>query len=218
MRTARKPGRIFFSGIRASIFVLAFPIASWAAGAEAALKRFLAEHRSFQASFTQEISSAAKNKAQKSAGVMAFQKPGRFRWEITAPYALLIVGDGKKVWLYDRDLMQVTVKRMQNALGVTPAALLLGEGGLEKFALTEAGERDGLNWLEAKPKAESAEMSFSRARLGFSSADGQLRALELLDAFGQTTRLDFLEARKNPRLPADWFRFTPPPGTDVLEE
>jgi outer membrane lipoprotein carrier protein len=127
----------------------------------------------------------------------------------------VIVGDGERVWIHDRDLNQVTVRRMSKALGSTPAALLAGSSDVEKaFELSEAGTRDKLEWLEAKPR--DPEAGFDRIRMGFSAAG--IEAMELVDNFGQTTRLRFLNLQRNPKTDAADFRFEPPKGADVLGE
>jgi outer membrane lipoprotein carrier protein len=129
------------------------------------------------------------------------------------PADQLIVGDGERVWIYDRDLNQVTVRRLSSAIGSTPAALLAGSSDVEAaFELSDAGERDGLEWLEAKPKEREA--GFERIRMGFGT--GGVQAMELLDHFGQTTVLRFSNLVRNPKVDPAEFRFDPPKGADVL--
>jgi len=131
------------------------------------------------------------------------------------PVDQLIVGDGERVWIYDRDLEQVTVRRLSKALGSTPAALLAGAAEVEAaFDLRDAGVRDGLEWLEARPKEREA--GFERILIGF-GPEG-LRAMELADHFGHTTLLRFTNVQRNPKLDPAQFRFVPPPGADVLGE
>jgi outer membrane lipoprotein carrier protein len=131
------------------------------------------------------------------------------------PVDQVIVGDGERVWIYDRDLNQVTVRKLQNALGSTPAALLAGSADVEKaFQFSEAGTRDGLEWLEARPREREA--GFDRVRMGFDASG--IRAMELVDHFGQTTQLRFSNLERNPKVDRSEFRFTPPKGTDVLGE
>ena len=143
------------------------------------------------------------------------KRPGRFRWVYAKPVDQLIVGDGERVWIYDRDLSQVTVRKLSRALGSTPAALLAGDADIERaFALSDAGMRDGLEWLEARPK--EAEAGFERVRMGFDA--GGLQAMELVDHFGNTTRLRFSNLQRNPKIDPAEFRFEPPPGADVLGE
>ena len=188
-------------------------------GAIDRLHQFLEMTKTLRASFTQIVVAKNGKRPQQSSGVMIFSRPGKFRWQIEKPYAQLLVGDGEKVWIYGPGLRQVTVKKSGNALGGTPAALLAGESGgkstLEKnFTLREAGEREGLEWVEATPK--NRESGFEKLRLGFAGAE--LKAMELFDNFGQTTTLHFSNMERNPALNASVFRFTPPPGVDVISE
>ena len=144
-----------------------------------------------------------------------FQRPGLFRWVYAKPVDQVIVGDGQRVWIHDRDLNQVTVRKLSNALGSTPAALLAGSADVEKaFEMSDAGTKDGLEWLEAKPREREA--GFDRVRMGF-DANG-IRAMELFDHFGQTTMLRFVNVARNPKVDANEFRFQPPKGSDVLGE
>jgi outer membrane lipoprotein carrier protein len=115
--------------------------------------------------------------------------------------------------VYDRDLNQVIVRRMSQALGSTPAALLAGDNTLEKnFTLVDGGTADGLIWVDATPK--TSEAGFSAVRMGF--RDHLPRAMVLTDNFGQTTNLTFDHLERNPALAADAFRFAPPAGADVI--
>lgn len=203
--------------ILAAVCLAAAQLAS--AGAIDKLHRFLESTKTMRADFAQIVVAKNGKKPQQSTGVMMVSRPGKFRWQIEKPYAQLLVGDGEKVWIYDPDLRQVTVKKVDAALGSTPAALLVGEGGgksaLEKnFTLREAGEREGLEWLEAIPKAPDS--GFEKLQLGFSGND--LKAMELFDNFGQTTSLSFSHLERNPSLAATQFRFTPPAGVDVIGE
>ena len=194
--------------------LLLLPVLACAAGVE----RFQAYLRSTQtasADFEQQVFDREKKLVQRSRGSFTLQRPGRFRWSYAQPYAQLIVGDGKRVWIYDEDLNQVTVRAMAKALGSTPAALLAGAADVERaFELTDAGQRDGLEWVEAKPRER--ETGFERIRLGLSAAGVQ--AMELTDHFGQTTLLRFSNIARNPKVDPDAFRFVPPKGADVLGE
>lgn len=191
--------------------------AAWGAQAAALdqLKAFVQGSRSGRAEFTQTVTAKSGRQPQRASGTMAFQRPGKFRWTYAQPYQQLIIGDGEKLWIYDKDLNQVTVRKLGDALGSSPAALLAGDDALEKnFQLSEGGSRGGIEWVEATPK--SADTSFERVRIGF--ADGKLRAMELIDTFGQTTILEFTAVERNPRLEAGLFSFTPPKGADVVGE
>ena len=179
------------------------------------LHAFLETTRTLRADFAQVVVAKNGKKPQASAGVMMIARPGKFRWQIDKPYSQLLVGDGEKVWIYDADLRQVSVKKFDAALGSTPAALLVGGDVLDKnFTLREAGERDGVDWLEAVPK--TADSGFERLRLGFAGND--LKAMELYDSFGQTTTLLFSRIERNVPIAASLLRFTPPAGVDVIGE
>jgi len=163
--------------------------------------------------FEQKVYDRDGRLVQDAKGSFVFQRPGRFRWVYDKPADQVIVGDGQRVWIYDRQLNQVTVRKVERALGSTPAALLAGGSGIEAaFELSDAGSRDGLEWLDAKPREKEA--GFERVRMGFGK-DG-LRAMELTDHFGQRTMLRFTNLVRNPKVDAGEFRFDPPKGADVL--
>ena len=184
------------------------------AGAIDKLKSFIASTRSAQANFTQVVSDQNGSRMQSASGVMQFQRPGRFRWTYQNPYEQIIVGDGAKFWLYDKDLNQVTVKKLDAALGSSPAALLAGSNEIERgFVLKEAGSRDNLEWLQASPKSQDS--SFSSVLMGFDAQDG-LVAMELNDTFGHKTLLRFTSMQRNPKIAAGQFQFAPPAGADVV--
>ncbi|MFT3849660.1 MAG: outer membrane lipoprotein chaperone LolA [Propionivibrio sp.] len=185
------------------------------AGAVNKLRQFLDGTRTLRADFTQTVVARNGKKPQLSSGVMMFSRPGKFRWEVVKPYEQLLVGDGEKVWIFDPDLRQVTVRKVDAAIGATPAALLVGGDALEKnFKLGEAGTRDGLDWVEATPK--SSDSGFEKLQLGFEG--NELKAMQLQDNFGQTTSLSFTRIEHNPSIDATQFRFTPPAGVDVIGE
>lgn len=186
------------------------------AGAIEKLKQFIAATRSAQASFSQTVLDQNGKKLQAASGVMQFQRPGKFRWTYQKPYEQIIVGDGAKFWLYDVDLNQVTVKKLDAALGSSPAALLSGNNEIERgFSLKEKGTIDGVEWLEAAPK--SSESQFSAVRMGF-NPQSELVQMELNDTFGHKTVLKFTAMQHNPKIPEQQFRFTPPAGADVVGE
>ena len=186
------------------------------AGAIEKLKTFIAATRSAQANFTQEALDQSGKRIQSASGVMQFQRPGKFRWTYQKPYEQIIVGDGSKFWLYDKDLNQVTVKSLDAALGNSPAALLAGNNEIERgFTLKDAGNREGLDWLQATPKGQDS--SFSSVYMAFNDK-AVLVAMELNDAFGHKTVLRFDHMQTNPKLPAQQFKFTPPEGVDVVGE
>ena len=181
----------------------------------ASLERFQSYVRTTQAArgeFTQKVFDKTGKLVQDSTGSFAFLRPGRFRWTYVKPKQV-IVGDGERVWIHDADLNQVTVRKVARVLGATPAALLAGASDIAKaFDLKEIGEKEGLEWLEAKPREKEA--GFETVRLGLST--GGVEAMELVDHFGQTTVLRFTGVVRNPQIEPSTFRFTPPKGADVL--
>ncbi len=185
------------------------------AGGVDALKAFISDTRTARADFSQTVFDQNGRVRQKSEGTLAFSRPGKFRWVYQKPYEQLIVGDGTRLWIYDADLEQVTVRKLGDALGSSPAALLAGSNEIEKFfTLKDAGTSEGLEWLEASPRDK--ESTFEAVRMGF---DGNtLVAMELKDSFGQTTLLKFSGMVKNPVLNASEFKFTPPKNADVISD
>lgn len=194
--------------------LLLAPAAAQASGVDQ-FQAYLRNTHTARADFEQQVYDREHKLVQDSRGSFAFLRPGQFRWSYAQPYAQLIVGDGTRVWIYDQDLNQVTVRAMARALGSTPAALLAGSADVARaFELSDAGSRDGLDWLEARPREREA--GFERIRLGMGPAGVQ--AMELADHFGQTTVLRFSNIVRNPPLAASAFRFVPPKGADVLGE
>lgn len=201
-------GRFFFA-----LCFLLFLQHSHAASVER-FQSYLRTTQAARADFQQQVFDKTGRLVQESRGSFSFLRPGRFRWNYVKP-PQLIVGDGERVWIHDADLNQVTVRRVSRVLGATPAALLAGASDLDKsFELVDAGAKDGLEWLEAKPREK--ESGFERIRLGMSVSG--VEAMELVDHFGQTTVLRFTNMVRNPQFDAGTFRFTPPKGVDVLGE
>ena len=200
--------------IIAILLLCLVPLAAHGGGIDK-LKEFIAATQSAQADFTQVVLDQNGKRIQSASGIMQFQRPGKFRWTYQKPYEQIIVGDGEKFWLYDVDLNQVTVKKLDAALGSSPAALLSGSNEIERdFILKESGSQDGLDWLQATPK--TMDSSFESILMAF-NAQAELVIMELNDAFGHKTVLRFSNMQRNPKLSAQQFRFTPPKGVDVLE-
>lgn len=198
---------------RAVILALSLAAALAHAAGLDQLKSFLSASKTLKASFEQVVSDGKGKVIQKSSGTMQFSRPGKFRWEYSKPYKQLIVGDGEKLWLYDPDLNQVTVRKLDQAIGSSPAALLAGDAEIEKnFDLKDGGARDKLNWVEAIPK--SSESTFERVRMGFAGSD--LSVLELKDNFGQTTIIKLADVKLNGKFASSEFSFVPPKGADVI--
>lgn len=196
------------------LVALLLPAASGASSIEE-LKALLQNTTTARARFAQIVFDKDLKVLQQATGRMAFARPGRFRWEYDKPYEQVIVGDGARLWIYDKDLNQVTVRKLEGALGASPAALLAGSNEIEQgYTLSIGGNEQGLDWLEAVPRAR--DTVFERIRLGFSKAG--LEAMELRDQFGQITVIKFSIMEHNAELPPETFRFTPPEGADVISE
>jgi outer membrane lipoprotein carrier protein len=185
-----------------------------AADARAAqrLESALASLTGLRAGFRQTVTDAGGNRIETAEGQVALARPGRFRWDYRKPRQL-IVSDGTTVWLYDVDLAQVTVRPATDSLAGTPALLLSGEADVgEAFLISDGGSADGLEWSLLRPR--SPEGDFTELRVGI--ADRVLRRMRLLDKLGQTTELEFNAIERDPDFDAGTFRFTPPPGVDVV--
>jgi outer membrane lipoprotein carrier protein len=199
------------------IVTLLFAVLTSAAQADEVqtLKNFFQNTTSMRAKFQQTVVDNLGRKVQEVTGTMQLQRPGKFRWDYDKPYVQLIVGDGKKVWLYDPDLNQVTVRSLDKVLGSSPAALLAGSKDIDKtFDLKSVGPQGELNWVEAVPKEK--ESGFDKVVLGFKG--NMLHEMEMRDSFGQITVIEFSKQEVNPKLNDKSFRFAPPAGADVLSE
>lgn len=179
-------------------------------------KTFVASTKSAKGEFTQRqvkmIDGSAKI-SNASSGSFVFARPGKFIWTYQKPYQQIIQADGVLLYLYDKDLNQVTTRKLGNALASSPAAILFGSNDLEKnFTLKEAGIKDGLEWLEATPKAK--DTSFEKIGIGL--RNGIPEAMELRDSFGQVSLLTFKKFERNPAIKPNHFKFVAPKGADIL--
>lgn len=179
----------------------------------AGLARFFSEVRSFSARFTQVVMDEALNTLQESSGNLWIERPDKFRWDYDAPYEQHIIGDGKKIWLYDVDLNQVTVREVKGGLGYTPAILLAGQGRLTRnFIVKNLGAQGKMEWVQLLPRKKDG--GFEDIRVGFEN--GRIRILEMIDGFGQTTRITLHAPRENRKIAAAKFVFKPPPDVDIV--
>ncbi len=194
---------------------LAFGFAGAAhADAVDTLRAFVRDVKTGKAAFTQTVTSPDGARKKLSSGEFEFARPNRFRFSYTKPYEQLIVADGAKVWIFDTDLNQVSSRKLGQALGSTPAALLAG-GSLEAdFTLANQPSAGDVDWALATPKAKDGP--FQSMRVGFRGA--ALVAVEITDSFGQRSVLQFNGFVPNPALAAERFRFTVPAGADVIEQ
>ncbi len=184
-----------------------------AASAQDQLKSFVQQVHAATGSFQQTVVGPQGQTRRPQSGQFSFERPGRFKWDVVSPYAQLIVSDAKQVFQFDPDLNQVTVRNVDQAIGASPAAILFGTGELDKvFDVTPQPDRDGVSWLRAKPR--NGDAGFVHLELGM--LDGLPARIVLLDAFGQTTRVELSGIQRNPALPASTFEFVAPAGADVV--
>jgi outer membrane lipoprotein carrier protein len=177
------------------------------------LERLLGGLQSFEADFTQQLTDKAGRTLDESSGKLAIQRPNRFRWDYSAPTEQVIVADGTRIWLYDPDLEQVTVRRLDDTLSATPAMLLSGEGKLQdNFKVTRSKREGAVEWVTLEPLRSDTD--FKSVTLGF--VGSELRHMQLADKLNQTTALEFANIQSNKPLDPQRFIFQPPPGADVI--
>jgi len=204
------------------MIVLALLVSAWSVGAAAndaglqRVQRFLTGMQGLQAQFHQTLADSKGAVTAESNGTLAISRPNRFRWDYTDPYKQLIVSDGSRIWLYDTDLEQVTVRRLDDSISATPAMLLSGEGNLaDNFTVTQTAQDDAtppIQWVQLEPKSKDTD--FKWVRLGFAGED--LKYMQLGDKLGQKTLLEFSHFERNPKLDPARFTFKVPPGADVI--
>lgn len=221
-RFARTARRALFVALGASVLMVS---QAYASGTDQ-LKQFVSQVHAARGSFVQrelKAPSGAKNasdaiatatlNARTSSGTFVFARPGKFIWSYEKPYQQVLQSDGDNLYVYDKDLNQVTERKLGGALGASPAAILFGSNDLDKnFTLSDAGVKNGIDWLELVPKSKDTQ--FKSVGIGF--RDGNLEAMELHDVFGNVTLLTFSNIEKNPSLPASTFKFVRPQGADLI--
>lgn len=213
----------------ASILIAFNAIPSWASGLNS-LEAFVKAVKTGSAEFTQVVTAPAKagqaTRVKTSTGRFEFARPARFRFDYNRPFEQSIVADGQTLWLYDADLNQVTARKQSEVLSSTPAALIASAADLQAlksdFVLSDAPDKEGLQWVVATPKSKEGQLQ--SVRVGFRGAAdanpslGTLEVLEIQDSFGQLSVLTFKKFQINPALPTSAFTFKPPPGADVIKQ
>jgi len=179
------------------------------------LRQFFVNVKTINARFSQVVLDEALNTIQESSGTLWIDRPDKFRWDYDTPSKQEIVSDGEKIWVYDKDLEQVTVRPLAGGLGYTPAVLLAGRGRLEdNFVVKQLGTQGNLEWAQLIPKNKDG--GFESVRIGFEQ--GQLRVMEMVDGFGNTTRVTLKAVKENVKIDPAKFQFMPPKGVDVVGE
>ena len=192
------------------------PHAAFAADSVARVDAYLASLKKLTAAFVQVVQDKQGQVTERATGTLTVSRPNRFRWDYREPYAQTIVADGRKLWLYDPDLEQVTVRSLEQGLGATPAMLLSGSGKVgDAFSAGPIEQLQGKTWYRLAPKQKGSD--FERVSLGFDGRN-ELAAMELVDKLGQTTTIEFSRVKRGVALDDSLFRFVPPDGTDVIGE
>jgi outer membrane lipoprotein carrier protein len=202
-----------FRFVASAALLLSLNGGAWADASES-LRAFVRDVKAGQSTFTQTVTSPDGKKQKVSSGNFSFARPNRFRFDYVKPYAQTIVSDGTKVWFHDPDLNQVTIRKMGDALGNTPVALLTGTSIEKNFELKNQPDKDGLEWVQATPRESGGTIQWLKA--GFKGK--ALAAVEIADSFGQRSllKLDSLATEAVP--PPAAFSFAIPAGADVSEQ
>ena len=204
------------ASFKSIVLAAAVSLVAHVAAADTARSRmevFSKDLKSVTADFSQTVTDANGEKGDVSHGTLALQAPRQFRWETKQPYEQTIVADGQRVWVYDPDLAQVSVRSQSGEEAHSPLTILTDLSQLDtEFTASESGEREGLEWLKLVSKAP--EPQFEYAELGFS--EHSLDRMQFKDQLGNTTEIRFDDWKRNPSIPASTFKFTPPKGVDVL--
>ena len=205
--------KIMFQRFLPILALLASTSFSHAADSLSQLDSFINDVETFQADFEQTLYDADSTPLQTLLGTIKLKRPGRFVWSYTQPDDQQIIADGERIWLYDKDLEQVTVNAINDRIAGTPLVLLMRSAPLdEAFDIKALGEADGINWVELTPKAETSD--FELVFVGLNEAG--LAAMELRDNFGQATQIRFSNFESGIELDDSMFKFVVPDGVDVI--
>ena len=211
--------------LAALLFLASFALTTSAGGLES-LELFVKSVKTGRADFTQVVTPPPRDgqvpRVKTSTGTFEFSRPGQFKFVYKKPFEQSIVADGQTLWLYDVDLNQVTSRKQAQVLNSTPAALIASASDLKAlqadFTLAaepdKDGVKDGIEWVKATPKSKDSQVQ--NVRIGFRA--GVLVALEILDSFGQMSRMSFSAFKANLPLDASTFDFKPPAGVDVVRQ
>jgi outer membrane lipoprotein carrier protein len=203
---------------RPLLLVAATSVALFAhAGPREDFARYTQGLKGLDGKFEQKVFEASGRMKEDSTGTVALSAPRLFRWEYLKPNPQLIVADGDRVWVYDPDLEQVSVKSQGSQEQQSPLYVLIDPTELDRrYVVADAGSHDGLKWISLAPKKADDEDGFKVALLGFDGND--LRDMQLSDNLGQRTEITFSDWHRNPTFAKGLFTFTPPKGVDVVGE
>jgi outer membrane lipoprotein carrier protein len=188
------------------------------------LGQFIRSVQAGRAQFTQAVTSPAREgqaaRTRTSSGVFEFVRPNRFRFSYTKPFAQTLVADGQTLWLHDPELNQVTARKLSQVLQGTPAAVIASATDLRglqaEFDLRTQAPADGVQWVLAIPRSRDGQLQSIRVGLRATAQGVELVTLDILDALGQRSLMQFSRFEPQPNLAPALFQFTPPAGADVL--
>jgi outer membrane lipoprotein carrier protein len=179
-------------------------------------KSFVVNNKTAKGEFLQvqmKTANGVSKMGKSSSGTFRFARPGKFIWTYIKPYEQVLQADGDNLYLYDKDLNQVTIKKLGNAIASSPAAILFGNVDLDKnFVMKDVGVKQGVEWLEATPKTKDSQFE----TIGIGMKDGVPVGMELRDSFGQLSLVTLKNFEKNPAFATDQFKFVIPQGAEVL--
>ena len=195
------------------LLLLTTTLARAADTARARLDAFANGIKTISGDFAQQVFDPNGGTGKASSGTLALKAPRQFRWDVAKPYQQLIVADGEKVWVYDPDLEQVTVRAQGTEEAHSPLTVLTDLSQLDRdFSTSEQGTHDGMIWLRLKSKDK--EPQFAWCDLGFDASG--LARMDFEDSLGNRTTITFSHWQRNPKLPVGTFHFVPPKGVDVI--
>lgn len=205
------------SFVAATLLAASVVAGTAAAGPRDELKAFTSGLKGLDGQFSQQVFDARGKVKETSSGRVALSAPRLFRWEYVRPHPQLIVADGSKVWVYEPDLQQATVRPQGEEEQNSPLTALINPALLDRQydVSEEAAARDGLQWLSLSPKVDT-DASFQYAALGFNQ--GSLARMEVVDIVGQRTVINFSGWKRNPSFGAGTFRYVPDNNVDVVGE
>lgn len=181
--------------------------------------------QSLTANFEQSTKTSAKAKNNKALtaqhmnqtfkGVMKVERPGKFHWQINSPVKQTIVSTGRTVWIYDPDLKQAVRQSLDEQVANTPALLLSGNTAQIQQAYRISQPDQSKTYYTLYPK--NKEGAFQSLTISFGAKNAPTLMI-LEDSLGQTTHVRFSNTKVNAKIPASTFNFTPPKGTDIIDQ
>ena len=197
------------------IFIYLIIVQASSANNNNPLQYFLTDLNTLEAKFFQTLINENGDNLEKTEGILYLKTPGSFFWHYQKPYEQKIISNGNKLWIFDEDLEQVTIKNIDNKIEQTPAGIILGNQSIkEHFVQVNLGIIDSYDWIELTPKDLDAQ--YKSIKIGFNNDN--LGMMIIVDNLEQITRIDFADAKKNIKLSSEIFNFIVPDNIDIFDE